>query len=1120
MYSGSRPPVSLRRLILTRFGVLATACTLLVSAGFVWFGLLPMAKQMARDQLQSVTVRVDAGLGTLFAPTAQLLDMSRGWLGGQAPDLGSPEAFNHLFQPVLESASQITSVVAGTSDGQGWLLLQQADGGWHNRMTDIARWGSQQHLLIDRLADGRSTQHWSHQHYDPRERPWFKAAMTGQTGPAVHWTAPYTFFTTGEPGITASALIGLRDGRDFVLGFDLKLRDLSQSTLHASVGKHGLALVMTEDERVLALPKRPPSVSEADWLKHVLKPVADLGLLPVTDALATWHSAGRKAEGVLSYTSSGSRWLAGIHPYALGEQRFWVVTLAPAADFAPAWWPMISALAAALALALSLALWIALRETRRLTQPLEQLAKVDQQIGQLDFQRRVPVNSRIVEIRQLASAQDSMLGLLQNNQHELAARAEALSRQIAALLAAEQRLELAASVFTHAREGITISAADGSILDVNDSFTRITGYRRDEVLGQNPRLLSSGRQSQEFYAVMWQELTTKGHWYGELWNRHKSGAEYVELLTISAVRNPQGVVSHYVGLFSDITALKEHERELERVAHFDLLTGLPNRVLLADRLRQSKAQALRQSKRLAVAYLDLDGFKKINDAHGHDAGDQLLMVIAERMKQTMREGDTLARLGGDEFVAVLLDLPDLAASLPMLKRLLAAAAEPAQIGDHLLQVSASLGLTFFPQAEVIDADGLLRQADQAMYQAKQAGKNRYHVFDAELDRSVRGHHESLEHIRRALTEHEFVLYYQPKVNLRLGSVVGAEALIRWQHPDNGLLLPALFLPVIEDHPLAIELGEWVIDSALTQLELWHAAGLDIPVSVNVGARQLQQAGFVDRLREILAAHPLIQPGNLELEVLETSALEDLARVSQVIEDCRRIGVRFAMDDFGTGYSSLTYLKRLPVALLKIDQSFVRGMLDDLDNLSILDGVLGLSTAFHREVVAEGVETVEHGTMLLQLGCDLAQGYGIAGPMPGCDMPAWSAAWRTNPAWESVPKIKRADLPLLYAAVEHRAWVNAMTHFLTGEGTAPPVLDSHQCQFGLWLDRTGHNRYVDEPSFQRINQLHQQVHTLAQTLSQLKAQAMNSEALAQLPELHHLRDELLDQLNLLLRKKRR
>ena len=296
-----------------------------------------------------------------------------------------------------------------------------------------------------------------------------------------------------------------------------------------------------------------------------------------------------------------------------------------------------------------------------------------------------------------------------------------------------------------------------------------------------------------------------------------------------------------------------------------------------------------------------------------------------------------------------------------------------------------------------------------MYQAKLAGKGRYHFFDAEHDRRLRGHHEGLERLHQALMAHEFVLYYQPKVNLRSGTLSGAEALIRWQHPQRGLLPPGVFLPLIEDHPLAVDLGEWVIDTALTQIERWQTSGLALPLSVNVGARQLQQADFLERLSAILAAHPAVPRGHLELEVLETSALE-LVGAARVIDACRELGVTFALDDFGTGYSSLTYLRRLRVARIKIDQSFVRGMLDDADDLAIVEGVLGLAAAFRRQVIAEGVETVAQGTRLLQLGCELAQGYGIAHPMPAADLPGWSAAWRPDPAWLDVATPSRNAVP--------------------------------------------------------------------------------------------------------------
>jgi diguanylate cyclase (GGDEF)-like protein/PAS domain S-box-containing protein len=575
-------------------------------------------------------------------------------------------------------------------------------------------------------------------------------------------------------------------------------------------------------------------------------------------------------------------------------------------------------------------------------------------------------------------------------------------RDITERKAAQEKLQLAASVFGHAREGITITDAKGNIVDVNEAFTRITGYSREEVLGQNPRILQSGRQDKAFYAAMWDALTVQGHWSGELWNRHKTGEVFAELLTISAVRDAQGQTLRYVALFSDITTIKAHQSQLEHIAHFDALTNLPNRVLLADRMQQAMTQAQRRSEMVAVVYLDLDGFKAINDHRGHQTGDQVLITLAQRMKGALREGDTMARIGGDEFVAVLIDLQDTQASVPLLERLLAVAAEPVLVGDLTLQVSASLGVTFYPQIHEFDADQLLRQADQAMYQAKVAGKNRYHVFDAVQDSSLRSHHESLERLRQALENHEFLLHYQPKVNMRTGQVVGAEALIRWQHPEKGLLAPATFLPVIEDHPLAVDVGEWVIDTALHQMELWHTVGLDVPVSVNIGALQLQQANFMARLEVILARHPQVQLGRFELEVLETSALAYMAQVSQVIEDCARMGVRFALDDFGTGHSSLTYLKRLRVALLKIDQSFVRDMLDDPDDLAILQGVIGLASAFKLEVIAEGVETIAHGTALLQLGCELAQGYGIARPMPPEQMPAWVANWQPDAAWSALP----------------------------------------------------------------------------------------------------------------------
>jgi len=566
------------------------------------------------------------------------------------------------------------------------------------------------------------------------------------------------------------------------------------------------------------------------------------------------------------------------------------------------------------------------------------------------------------------------------------------------------------SLLDHLSSGVVVHNPDSSIRYANATAATLLGLTMDQMLVKKATDLDWQLLQEDGTPMLAQDYpVNRVLASGESLKNYVVGMHHAgqaapgwALCSAFPLCDAEHSLLQVVVTFTDITERKLQQSQLEHIAHFDALTNLPNRVLLADRLKLAMVQAQRRGQQLAVVFLDLDGFKNINDRHGHGVGDQLLISLAKAMKDSLREGDTLARIGGDEFVAVLSDLDNLPSCVPMLHRLLEAAAAPVHLGDLLLQASASLGVTFFPQAQEIDADQLLRQADQAMYQAKVAGKNRYHIFDAAQDNSIRGHHESLERIRLALAQDEFVLYYQPKVNMRRGQVIGVEALIRWQHPEKGLLAPAAFLPVIEDHPLAVAVGEWVIDRTLSQIERWHESGLDLrQVSVNVGARQLQQGDFVERLQFLLAKHPKVNPANLQIEVLETSALSDMALVSQVIEDCARFGVMFALDDFGTGYSSLTYLKRLHVNILKIDQSFVRDMLEDPDDLAILQGVIGLAAAFNRQVIAEGVETVAHGTALLHLGCDLAQGYGIARPMPAAQLQAWAAAWQADAAWSEL-----------------------------------------------------------------------------------------------------------------------
>lgn len=685
-----------------------------------------------------------------------------------------------------------------------------------------------------------------------------------------------------------------------------------------------------------------------------------------------------------------------------------------------------------------------------------------------------------------------------------------LREKTAALARSNERLEQLATVFTHAREAVIITDAAGIIIEVNDAFSRITGYPRSEAIGRNPRFLRSGRHGPSVYKELWETLEREGYWSGELWNRRKSGELYPQQITITAVSDEQGRVVQYVALANDVSAIKQHQRQIEYASNFDALTGLPNRRLLTERLKQAMAQVRRRESGLAVIYLDLDGFNTFNDAFGRDIGDQLLCQLAERVQATLRPGDAVSRLGGDELVIVLLDLSEGGAAKSLLETLRERITAPFVIGDRALRLSASLGVTFYPQPEEVDADQLVRQADQAMYRAKQAGKGHYQVFDREEDLATRGLHDSQQRIRRGLEDDEFVLFYQPKVNMRSGEVVGAEALIRWQHPERGLLAPGQFLPLVEQHDLALVMGDWVINRSLQQIAFWNAQGLALSISVNVFARQLQQDGFVDGLRSALARCPEVRPEQFEIEVLETSALADLSKVSSIIEQCQLMGVNCALDDFGTGYSSLSYLKCLPAAVLKIDQSFVRGMLDDPEDLAILNGVLGLSLAFNRVPIAEGVETVRHGDILLDLGCDLAQGYGIARPMPAADLPDWIGRWTPSASWRDRPRKGAAQLRLIFAMIEHRAWVAAVAECLE-TGQRAPGFDTAGCAFGTWLKDHAASLQLPPDELQHLHALHGEVHQVGRAL--IAARLEQSEPAPGVSRAHllELRDRLLERL---------
>lgn len=479
--------------------------------------------------------------------------------------------------------------------------------------------------------------------------------------------------------------------------------------------------------------------------------------------------------------------------------------------------------------------------------------------------------------------------------------------------------------------------------------------------------------------------------------------EYAIEDSAAPIRDNEGRVLGCVLVFHNITEKHQLMEQISWQAGHDTLTGLPNRTLLSDRIGQAIAHAQRQEQLLLVCFMDLDGFKAVNDQHGHEMGDKLLIKVARRLSKTVRGDDTISRLGGDEFVLLLSEIRNMDEVDLLLTRILEEVARPYLIEQTTLKISASIGSTIFP-FDQNDSDTLLRHADQAMYQAKQSGRNRFHLFDASMDLQIQEHHLQLSRLELALMQEEFCIHYQPKVNLRSGEIIGMEALLRWQHPGKGLLRPHEFLNLAEDSSLIVDIGNCVLNEALQQISKWSQAGYTWRVSVNIAARQLQRLDFIENLKSIMAKYPDAPATQLELEILESSALDDMAHVRSIILACQEMGISVSLDDFGSGYSSLAYLRHLPVNSLKIDQSFVRDMLDDEEDCALVEGILQMARVFKRDVIAEGMETAAHGALLLNLGCNNAQGNGIAHPMPAAEVPIWAAQFKPDPKWQNYPAV--------------------------------------------------------------------------------------------------------------------
>ncbi|MFN0185723.1 MAG: putative bifunctional diguanylate cyclase/phosphodiesterase [Aquabacterium sp.] len=586
----------------------------------------------------------------------------------------------------------------------------------------------------------------------------------------------------------------------------------------------------------------------------------------------------------------------------------------------------------------------------------------------------------------------------------------------------DDRERLSASLFQHLHEGMLIADAEMRVLDANPAYCRIVGLGRDAVVGQVPvflRTASPDPQTRALQSALWAALRSRGTWVGDLADRRADGSACLLHTTISSVSDPDGALRYHVLVVTDITEQREQRIRLERQALFDELTRLPNRAQLSQQLAQAMSAADRDGHLLAVCCVDLDHFKAVNESLGHATGDRLLQEVARRLQSGLRTRggiqDVAARLGGDEFVLLLraATIDEARAAAERVLRILSLPFDMAASSG--LKVSASMGATLYP-LDSSDADTLLRHADHALFGAKQAGRNGVLFFDPEHVRRSEERVMAVGRVQEALDRGQLVPYYQPKVDMRRGTVVGVEALLRWIHPEDGVVLPSHFLPAVENTGLSVRIGDHMLARALDQLDQWQAQGLDLSVSVNVSARHLQEPDFAQRLGELLARHTRPLGHRLELEILETAALADIEHTASVLARCARLGVRCALDDFGTGYSTLTYLKRLPIQVLKIDRSFVLGMLDDPQDLAIVEGVVSLARTFDCVAVAEGVETPAQARSLLDMGCLLGQGNGIAVPMPAEALPDWMAGWRGLFALTAAPA---APLPPRLASGDPR-----------------------------------------------------------------------------------------------------
>lgn len=675
-----------------------------------------------------------------------------------------------------------------------------------------------------------------------------------------------------------------------------------------------------------------------------------------------------------------------------------------------------------------------------------------------------------------------------------------------------EQLEIASRVFNHAHEGIMVTDANLKLIDINPSLTKMLGYTKQELLGKNPSILKSNRNTPQFYHKMWSSIAETGGWQGEIWEKHKVGTLIPVFLTISTVKNQDNEITNYIGFCNDLILQKKQQAKISHMKYYDSLTNLPNQNFLSENLELLMSAVHKTGKKIVVIYISIDGLnkKEIDSVLTNKDKNTIIIAAANRISNALQNCVFIAHITYNAFVAVYENINTIINIVPQVQHLIRELLLPCEMTKNYEKLSVNIGITSYPDEQVCFAEELIRQAYLAAYEAKLTGENQYKFFDNALEKQKIEYNQQIIDIRHAIAENQLVVYYQPKINMRTGKVLGAEALLRLQHPQRGLLAPANFLPNIQNHPVSIEIGEWVLHEVLNQIEKWLSINLEIPVSINITPHHLQQANFISNLKNILAQHPKVNSHLIELEILETEVMENIDTVKKIINECKKIGILFSLDDFGTGYSTLAYLKELPANRVKLDQTFVRDIMHKPENITILKACITMCKSLRRDIIAEGVETALHGKLLLYLGCNEGQGYAISRAISAESFLVWLKYWSLLPEWEmTTANIKEGKI-LMNAVIGHFSSVELIKQSVMKEVLCLFGSSSNSCSLGRWFTRQI-KLAKNTTELERLELMHNEIHMQAKDIIELLYLGNKAQSFKQLEKLESLSIKLLNEL---------